>query len=206
MLHAHHMGRKWVLRACGRALSRAVSQRWEAGDMRLEPYDDPETGLPGDQGTNIGSSEFELGCDVCQDGEEIRGFMTTWKARRGSIPQKHTTLEDLVYFCNLAESMGFERIVGQLEKVGMGLVIWRSQYRYCKGCVQHFQAKRLLPHSDPDFFHTEKTIAGYIAEEVAAVLGVEVLTGLGLVSFLVELDVRRGCYAMKRTWEESMRR
>lgn len=37
-VRARQLGRKWVLRACGRALFREIGRRWAAGEMK---YDSP---------------------------------------------------------------------------------------------------------------------------------------------------------------------
>lgn len=206
MLRARYVGKSWVMRACGRALFRAVIQRWEAGEIRLDSIASssfqPRPPAHGEDAYL--DMQWELAHRVGQSAEAIRHSWARWKAHGGKRPFSPITIDDLVYLCNLAESMGFERTVGQLEKVGKDLIIFnieREESAYYPNVLylgmyeqqrmqvlSIFQAKRALLLNSPlifmDSIHEGDDEGAFLRH----ILCVELLAGLCLVSFLLELD------------------
>lgn len=115
LVNARHKGRKWVLRACGRALFRAVAGRWEAGDMRFQSVlSNPPAEHEEYQGLQRAMAQRAF--------QSIDLVRRTWARRKAHGCRSRDgsrnvvlCLQDLVYLCNLAESKGYSSIVKLLD-------------------------------------------------------------------------------------------
>lgn len=112
---ARRLGRKWVLRASGWALFRAVGRRWEAGEMKydsaqpdFEPRSQRLQNFQNIIAENVTSPEMEVHLRRCSAQEAI--------PRLGLFVR----YSELAYLCKLAELKNFFMAVGVLEGV------WRA--------------------------------------------------------------------------------
>lgn len=205
---ARRLGRKWVLRACGRALFREVARRWKAGELQ---YDAAYWGF------NLSDEEFadhrSFAETAVQKRAAVEAACLLQKARFGLVAAKDKDsrvfyagrLEFLVYLCNLAEFKGFAMTLNSLEMVWVRASECedvKSKIRYffrerTAECLAKLQeafegGRRLLPHAE-DFLSVFNPIkftpsyhlfAGGIHCSAFTLLGPEVVGALWLVSFL----------------------
>lgn len=174
LVSARHLGRKWVLRACGRALFRAVGERWEAGEMKLDSV-----------GRLVEDHHLEeqrqkeqrvLARRAAQSGMEIRGAWARWKAYGIVQPVTGIYIDDLAYLSNLAEYKNFSTVVDLLDQ--------GCRKNLHSFSLSRFLGRRDLPNSSPKFF-AEGTCA---VLKSADFISLELISCLWLVSFLVSLD------------------
>lgn len=104
---------------------------------------------------------------------------------------------DLVYVCNLAEEMGFQRALRVLEGVWQGVMLrWKGK---TESLQSQFQEGRALVTSMPGFYNSftitdpqtgdDSEVADMILKFLTVMPFREILCSLWLVSLLVDLDM-----------------
>lgn len=179
-----------MLQACGWALFRAVEERWEAGEIKFDSAKEEVPHLPPQLEavqTSLAQKAFSLKMQACLRRQSAQQVLVKFGLQVYS--------GDFVYLCNLAEEMGFQRVLGELEGVwgiaargfGDGAFPEYFQKKFTKG--------RVWPTSTPRFFLefqrmvTEPPFSKVrISKAVAAVPEKEIACALWLVVFLVDLD------------------
>lgn len=200
---ARRFGRRWLLRSCGRALFRAVAQRWEAGEITFDSdiNDDSFDPLP----AYIVSLQKTLGREAIASRDGLRASWLTLKSRsknpdftvvsaQHSFPIPLVFGEYFLYLCNLAEERGFGETLRLLERV------WAlAATKFTATCRVDFRRWRDLPVSTPHFFTTYDVDRGAawspfrIPERVLSTsfvfLPPEMMSVIWLLAFLVRLDM-----------------
>lgn len=106
MVRARSLGRKWVLRACGRALYADVASRYKAGIGRFE-YSGPITNW---------ADCCALGRFLAENAERQFRFCEGEKTFKGTRRNRYLNLPCFFYVCNLANSRGFDQVLGVLRQ------------------------------------------------------------------------------------------
>lgn len=108
MVSARHMGRKWVLRACNRALFKDVAKRVAVG---VAQFEGPETIPNWEKWTAALWGATEHGPELFREWTRLKALC------QSPISTDIVDLNLFFYHCRLAESRGFSFTVGILERV-----------------------------------------------------------------------------------------
>lgn len=182
-----------MLRAYGWALFRAVGRRWEAGEIKFESaMEDFSPRTP-----ELQTAQNTLAQKVISP--EMEACLRRLCSTHSLFPTLRLLIfpPDLVYLCNLAESMKFLRALDVLEGVWQVATVGMSgEGNPSKSLQDEFWEARALPNATPGFFSdleiggTEAIlISGRLSECAAEVSEKAITCALWLVSFLVDLDM-----------------
>lgn len=113
-MSARHLGRRWVLRSCGRALFRVVAERWEAGDIAFDkvPVPEAELSLKRAQVRKALASQNVLEGLWARHQSHFLTFSDS-----GVMVDLSISTENLVFLCNHAEARGFKTSMVLIERV-----------------------------------------------------------------------------------------
>lgn len=178
LVSARHLGKKWVMRSCGRALFRALAECWEAGEMKVQMVGEPIADRP-----HTEMQRF-LALKAAQNGLAVRRAFAAWKARGIGLPDgSYTYYEDVVYLCNLAESKGFLTAATLLDKVCVDYCVSKSIP------LEILYARRAVPHTGPGSMYFELS-KGSPSQQWATfrLFNNELLSGMWFVTFLVNIE------------------
>lgn len=132
MVRARSLGRKWGLRACGRALFADVAARYKAGIMNFE-YLGPAQNW---------DECCSLGRHVAESSQKQFRVAQRMKAQLNTETQystfSHLNLDCFFYVSLLAESRGFLAVFGILERV------WKRAFQGVLGDQPGWQVEGLL--------------------------------------------------------------
>lgn len=136
LVRTRHLGRKWALRASGRALFRELGQIWEAGRIKFdsayegqhgvvalpESIRNPQSALARKAISNLAALEngFRRRKTAYAGDENIRPTSQAWRMIRGYESERFPIQifdEHFVFVCNLANAMGFHTALSSLERL-----------------------------------------------------------------------------------------
>lgn len=107
-----------MLRSCGRALFRAVAERWEAGGIKFNA----DKGIPSTESAlalqqSLGQEAIKLRAKLEEIWVQIQSHLSEVDDPNIAAPGWDLYGENLVFLCNLADAKGFKKITLLLEKV-----------------------------------------------------------------------------------------
>lgn len=183
IVSARHLGRKWVLRACGRALFRAVTQLFESGKLNVFSEDPDDSILIGEAQQEDLEMQRILAKKLEQGWEVVTRIWLSWKAQRGDRPDDCSAfMEDIVFLCNLAESKGFNAAVVHLEST-----VCKQFFLEGGRCLEVFLAKRALSISDEIY---EEILFNEGEEFPLDQIGIDLVAAIWLLRLLMSYDAR----------------
>lgn len=172
-----------MLRACGCALFRDIMVRWQSeesgffGNWGAAPS-------PDDEGAR--EIRVSLARKASENSQAVRRAWARIRCAGGSGGPEGTVVEDVIYVCGLAEAMGYQSVVRQLE----GFCFRISQEMRDEEFWGRFLEKRAMPISDPHFLYSDIILDS--KRFSAAQISIELISGVWLVSFLANLEFSDG--------------
>lgn len=204
-MRARQLGRKWVLRACGRALFREVGQRWEAGEREFRHWRprNPNPRLAAHRSFAEVVVQDQAAVEEACLRQKVYGEPKFFLTRNVALG-----LQCLAYMCNLADSMGYHTAVEALEKVwkralkaeikGLSRILFvppkdkAKHINYLKDCFRRGTSGDLDSGSFlarfppmPRVMGLESIISNFIRKEVFDIFGSEIVAVFWLVDILV---------------------
>lgn len=189
-----------MLRSCGRALFREVGRRWQSGVVNYGRRRGPTTIQLRDKQRDIA----ELAVVSREAAENAILLQKTHSIPEGNQIYGVVWMEYFVYMCNLAESMGFVAVLGDLEEVWAKTpcrwMITPPEFKYANNSDDVFRRGRVQSIDDADFFHIfrpnninklmyKNSCAESIKMKAVPLLGKEILAAVWLAFFLLDFDM-----------------